>query len=120
MPTPIQLYKDFIDGLVKLREGVLHRWVTERGWPDLPENKRINEVLASLTPQQKEVVADIVRQARRGGIHDVLAYLNDKIAIDDLRISQMGVEFPIEPFETLHYDWISRCEGDPWPDEQDT
>ena len=66
MKTPIQLYKDFVDGLVKCRPGVEGRWITGRGWPDLPENKPINELLSQLTPQQRELVAQIAGEARDG------------------------------------------------------
>jgi hypothetical protein len=117
MKTPIQLYKDFVDGLVKGRAGVLGRWITGRGWPDSPENKPINELLAQLTPQQKEIVAQIAKEAREEGIHDTLAYLDDEMA-NGLRLVNEGAELPISPFESLHYDWVCRCAGDAWPDER--
>lgn len=117
MKTPLQLYKELVDGLVKIRPGVDVRWITGRGWPDSPENKPINDLLSQLTPQQKEIVAKIAQEARDGGIHDTLAYLDDELA-NGLRLVNEGVELPISPFESLHYDWVSRREGDSWPDER--
>jgi hypothetical protein len=43
-----------------------------------PENKSINKLLNELTPEQKEVVAQMLQQARDGGIHDVLVYLHNE------------------------------------------
>jgi hypothetical protein len=119
MDDPLQLYKKFIDGLVKIREGVLGRWITERGWPDLPENKKINVLLKLLTNEQKQIVADIAREARDGGIHDTLVYLEDEINLNGMRLMQHGMEFPVDPFDTeIYYDWVCRREGDAWPDEK--
>jgi hypothetical protein len=116
MKTPIELYKEFLDGLVKCRKGVERRWITAGGWPDRPENKPINELLSQLNPQQRETIARLCEEAREGGIHDALAYMDDEMA-NGLRLVKEGVELPIDPFESLHYDWVCRCAGDPWPDE---
>lgn len=117
--TPIQLYKKLIDGLVGRRQGVLGLWIRERGWPVLPENQHKNDLLAQLTPEQREVVADIAAQARDGGIHDTLAYLQDEICLNEFRLVQHGSELPIDPFGTqLYYDWVARCAGQAWPDER--
>jgi hypothetical protein len=63
------------------------------------------------------VLADLLQDARDGGIHDVLAYLNDQIALDGLRLTKHGRELPREPFGTeLYYDWTRRKESDEWPD----
>ncbi len=117
--TPLQLCKNLIDGLVSRREGVLGLWIRERGWPVLPENQGKNDLLARLTSAQREVVAGIAAQARDGGIHDTLAYLQDEICLGDLRLAWRGVELPVNPFATeLHYDWVARCDGAEWPDER--
>lgn len=119
MSTPLQLYKKLLDGLVSIRTDVLGTWIRDRGWPDLPENRKFNDLLAQLTPEQREVVADIAAQARDGGIHDTLVHLHDQICIDGLRLVQNGIELPVEPFDTqLYWDWTARCLGADWPDEQ--
>ncbi|MGC5328751.1 DUF6547 family protein [Brevibacillus sp. SYSU BS000544] len=115
----IDEYKQLIDDLVVIRPSVLVRWVKEKGWPETPENEKINQFLSSLTHDQKEILADIVQQARDGGIHDVLVKLNDKISIDDYRITVNGEELPVEPFGTqLYFDWTCRSEGDDWPEPE--
>lgn len=112
-------YKAFIDDLVKLRPCVKSVWAKEDGWPKLPQNEPINQLLDELTPGQKSVLSEMLQQARDGGIHDTLAYLNERTIIDDLRIFVQGSELPVEPFDTeLHYDWVSRTECDEWPDNK--
>ena len=115
----LQLYKDIVDGLADLHEGVHRVWVMERGYPDTDDNKEINELLKILTPQQKQILAKMMEDSRSGGIHDTLVYLNDRMAIDGLRFTQDGVEVAHQPFDTeLHYDWTCRRMGDDWPDEE--
>lgn len=110
-------YKELVDGLAGIKEGVLPRWIKEKGWPDLPENKEINDFVLSLTDQQKDILVNIVSDARAGGIHDTLAFLSDKMNIDGLRLVEEGIEIAHEPYGTqIYYDWICRCEGDEWPD----
>lgn len=46
------------------------------------------------------------------GIHTVLAYINKMMDLDGLEIIQNGVSYPNDYFESLHFDFISRCEGD--------
>jgi hypothetical protein len=115
----VALWQSFVDELVSRREGVEGRWINESGWPDLPENREINQLLSRLAPKEKEVLARIVQQARDGGIHDTLVVLDERMNRSALRISQGGVEMAIEPYGTeLFFDWVARCAGDPWPEGQ--
>ena len=36
--------------------------------------------------------------------------------IDGLVLSQNGEVLPYDEFESMHYDFVCRCEGDEWPD----
>lgn len=119
MNKRLEIYKNFIDGLVKIRKCALVNWVIERGWPKLPENEKANTLLSELTSEQRVILAKIVQDARDGGIHDVLAYLNDEINLKELRIMKHGEYLAIEPYGTeMNYDWSCRLEGDEWPDYQ--
>lgn len=119
MNTRLEEYKKLIDALVKIRPCVLVQWVKDKGWPQLPENEKFNQLLDGLTPEEKDVVAQMIQQARDGGIHDTLAYLTDEININGLRISRNGVDLAVEPYGTsLYYDWVCRREGDEWPEQQ--
>lgn len=114
MNKGLEYYKDFIDGLVKRKDGVLSKWILGKGYPDNEDNRLYNELLASLSPIQKEVLAKLVQEARLGGMHDTLAYMNEMMDCAGLVLSQNGESFPYDEFESMHYDFICRCEGDEW------
>jgi hypothetical protein len=111
-------YHNFVDSLVKLKEGVLGHWITKKGFPDLKENKKINEFLLRMTAKDRKIVASLVQQGRMDGIHDTLVFLQDKINTSELKIVKEGVELAVEPYgTTLYWDWTCRCEGDDWPSD---
>ena len=118
MTTPFDLYKKFIDDLVRIIPSVNARWVREhRDWPKTPKNERINAALSDLTEEQREVLAELLQHARNGGIHDTLAYLDGQTNLENLRMSWAGVELPVEPLALeLHEMWVARRGGSPWPD----
>lgn len=112
----LEKYQELVDGLVKRREGVLPKWIQETGWPRLPENEQINTFLSGLTPDEKEVVARIAREARVDGIHDTLVFLQEHMDLNNLRLVMDGVELPVSPFDTeIFWDWVARADGAPWP-----
>ena len=115
MNKGLDYYKGFIDGLVKRKDGVDSRRILGKGYPQTEENKALNELLSSLTPEQKSVLARTVQKARDGGIHDTLAYMDEMMDCDGLVMSQNGEVLPYDTFESMHYDFICRCEGDEWP-----
>ena len=49
------------------------------------------------------------------GIHTTLAYVNTMMDLKGLELHQEGEFYPNDYFESLHYDFISRCGGDEWP-----
>ena len=109
-------YRDFVDGLVKRREGVLPGRIREKGWPQLPENEKINAFLSRLTPEEREIVAQIAREARDGGIHDTLAYMQEQMDLKNLRLAMDGSELPVSPYDTeIFWDWVARANGGAWP-----
>ncbi len=97
-------------------DGVLSKWILEKGYPNTDENKDINELLSTLSDDQKAVLVKMVTNARISGIHDALAYMNEKMDLEGLVISQDGLTFPYDSFDSMNYDFISRCEGDEWPE----
>lgn len=116
MGKGLELYKKFIDGLVERKNGVESKWIMERKYPQNDENKAVNQLLDGLTPGQKEVLAKMVQEARLGGIHDTLAYIDEMMDCHGLVLSQDGETYPYDYFESMHYDFICRCEGDEWPE----
>ena len=114
MNKGLEYYKSFIDGLVSQKDGVVGKWILENGYPDTEDNQPYNDFLASLSYEQKEILAKIVQRERMGGIHDTLAYMNEMMDCDGLVLSQHGEAFPYDEFDSMHYDFICRCFGDEW------
>ena len=57
MERGLELYKAFIDGLVKRKDGVLCKWIIGEGYPYTDDNKEINDLLNALSAEQKSIVA---------------------------------------------------------------
>ncbi len=115
MDQPIAAYKEFIDSFVEIRPSVHSRWVKESDFGDLHENAHFNHLLVELTPEQREVLAELLQRSRDSGIHDALVQLDGYTLI-----SPDGVSLPRKPFGYfMHYDWVLRREGEQWDEEDD-
>ena len=66
MSKGLELYKAFIDGLVKRKDSMTALWVKGDGFPKTEDNKANNDLLATLTPEQKGVLSEI-----KGGVTNV-------------------------------------------------
>ncbi len=119
MNDALQLYKSFIDEVVNRKEYVCAAWVLEgREFPDVDEtNKKFNQLLSSLTTEEKEMLSHMLQKAYESGIHDLLALLDEKQDLDELVISEKGMVYPHDYFDSMHYDFICRREGDAWPED---
>ena len=73
MSKELELYKIFIDGLVERKDSMTARWVKGDGFPKTEDNKAKNELLATLTPEQKGIIAEMLQDEHIAGIHDTLA-----------------------------------------------
>ncbi len=116
MSKGLELYKAFIDGLVERKGCVESRWIMDGGYPQIDDNEALNQLLAVLSTQQRAILAKIVEDARSGGIHDTLAYMDEMMDCGGLLLSQDGEAYPHDHFESMHYDFICRSEGDEWPE----
>jgi hypothetical protein len=111
----LDLYKELIDRLVVVSKEACATWVRRGKYPDTPKNTNINALLATLTDEQREVVAGMVQQTKVGGIHDAVREVLDE---GGYQISKDGTELPFQPFGTESYfDYIARLAGDEWPKE---
>ena len=109
-------YKVIIDDLVTISESVPAQWCIRGTYPDTDENSSINKLLASLSEDQRKVIALMLSDAKSSGIHDALAYFSEKQNTDGLVFILNGRTVPTEPFGTeLNYDYIARKAGDSWP-----
>ena len=69
-------YQALIDHLAKIRPCITIQWV-RKGWPNLPENRKVNKFLSELSHEQKEILGNILQQAKDEGIGAVLDYLTE-------------------------------------------
>jgi hypothetical protein len=107
-------YKELIDALVAASQAADATWAKNGSYLDIPDNKDINALLASLTTEQRAIIARMIQQAKVGGIHDAVVELLDD---GGYRVSQDGVELPYQPFGTeSHFDYIARLHGQEWPE----
>ena len=116
MSKGLKLYRAFIGGLVDRRVSMTARGGEGDGFPQTDDNKAKNDLFAALTPAQREVLAEILQDEHIAGIHDALAYINEMMDLEGLELHQDGESYPNDYFESLHYDFISRCDGDEWPE----
>ena len=113
-------YKRFIDALVEFvkRQSVAARRIRlgEKIFHGYTEHDtKYNQFVRDLSPEQRELVADLVQEERQGIIGDILAFLT----WEKYQLSKNGTELAFEPFATEnYYDMVCRLEGDTWPDER--
>ena len=90
MSKELKLYKAFIDGLVERKDSITARWVKGDGFPKTEDNKAKNELLATLIPEQKSIIAEMLQDEHIAGIHTTLAYINKMTDLDGLELQQDG------------------------------
>lgn len=116
MNNAINLYKKFIDGLVNIHKCVNSSWVRKGNYPEVKDNEKINQFLKGLNSNEKDILADMLQDAYDSGIHDTLAYIDEKIECDNLQLVEDGTEYVTDEFDSMHFDFICRKEGDSWPE----
>ena len=53
--------------------------------------------------------------ARRGGVHDALVILNDRMALNDGVYCENGVQMEFQPYGyTLYQDYVGQRDGYEW------
>ena len=112
------LYRSLIDALVdECRHGggtVLATWARRGVWnpyaldhpEEMPDEQRMNEVLARMPDGAREVLAGMLMQSYEGGVHDTLRVLHDH-----------GLPPFDDPYEgTPSHDFMGRLRTDwDWP-----
>jgi hypothetical protein len=118
--TPIDAYKAIIDHLVdQTTNGLTERLVRESGkYSNAVDSEKFNAFVASLTQEQRELLATMFREERIGAIHDVLAFLTWWLLCRDVGLTFGGEPMPFELSGMgLHGDYIGRLHGWEWPSE---
>jgi hypothetical protein len=115
--SAVDLWHSLVDAFARIGDGVHRNWIMERvRYPDFEENKDINALLAALTDPQREVITRMMIAARHEGVFDTLALLHDRLALNEGKYLEHGVEMAFEPHGyTLYQDYLSRKMGYDWP-----
>ena len=107
-------YREFIDGLVEVSDSIQARRI-EMGFrqPEpSAEQTEIEEFIFSLTDKQRAILMTMLQEEKTSGIHDALAFFEgEEYTISD----PSGRSFTGSPYADLHFDYVARLEGDPWP-----
>jgi hypothetical protein len=119
--TPLEAYKAIIDGFVtETTHSVLASLVENEAVfvrNPVGDEVEINQFVGSLAPEQRGQLAAMLREERKGAIHDVLASLTWWILAHDVGLTFRNEPMPVEISGMgLHGDFIGRLQGDwNWP-----
>lgn len=107
-------YREFIDGLVGVSKSIQAKRIQIgfRHPEPSQEQKDIEEFVFSLSDKQKGILSKMLQHEKTGGIHDALAFFEgEEYTISD----SSGRSFKGSPYAELHFDYVARLAGDPWP-----
>ena len=116
--TPIDAYKAIIDQLVgEVRLAGPSRHVAESSfYSKAAAHRRFNAFIRKLSPKERNLLSEMLQEARDGAIHDVLAALTWWITTRDVGLTFRGEPMPVELSGMgLHGDYVGRREGWEWP-----
>ena len=109
----LQQHKELSDALAATSQDVAAPGAGDGTYLSVPQNKDINTLLASLSSEQRTIIARMIPDAKVASIHDALV-----VVLDDggYGASQDGAESPHRPCGTgRHLDHIARFTGRKWP-----
>ncbi|WP_226584395.1 DUF6547 family protein [Acuticoccus sediminis] len=123
----LESYKKWIDTWVDLsRESVSASRIREHGHPIRmngnaaalsSSEQHIQAVCLTMNAEQRNVLELLLEQERSSAIHDVLAELEHQAGEDKPALYFSGCRLGGSPYASFHFDFVSRQEGDEWPDE---
>jgi hypothetical protein len=127
--TQFSAYKAFIDQIVEIsRTSVTAKRILEIGHSertnddempldDKEQKKRSFQL--PLKADDRTILAELLEAERVSALHDFASYLEWQISCGQLVMTWKGENIPSSPYASMHYDFICRCQGDSWPDEQE-
>jgi hypothetical protein len=115
--SAVELWHSLVDAFANISDGVHRIWILERvSYPDFEENKEVNALLGALSEPQREILTKMMIDARHEGVFDTLALFHDRLALNDGKYLEHGVEMAFEPHgHTLYQDYLSRKMRYEWP-----
>jgi hypothetical protein len=117
----IDAYKALIDGIIEhvLPYGSGSRLAKAGILSAAPDDQECNDYIKTLSDQERTFLVKMLKDARHETIHDLLAYLTWWIDSRDVRLTYKGEPMPLYFVGGLHYDYLSRYDGDwNWPQDE--
>lgn len=109
----MDIYKSFIDELVRVTEGVSERLIAKEGiYSKAESSEKFNKFVQSLSIEQRKLLADMLREERGDAIHDTLAQLTFLIDCEDVTLCHKGKTIETGYAGGMHQDYIGRLSGD--------
>ncbi len=118
MPSsPVDAYKQIIDYLVERTPSLGARLIKEKTiYSNAVGMEKMNELVHSLTEEQREILTEMLTHERMSAIHDVLADLTWWIECREIAMTYRGETMPVQLSGMgLHGDYIGRRADWKWP-----
>lgn len=117
---PVEVYKQIIDQLVERSPSMGARLVAEQGvYSKAPALEKTNNLVRSLTQEQRKMLMQILAHERQSAIHDVLAALTWWIDCRGVGLTYQGQPMPVQlSGEGLHGDYVGRLADWQWPKDE--
>jgi len=119
---PVDAYKAIIDELATTHSHSVRATRVARNVPFLETatDAKYNALTNTLTPVQRQLLADMLDEEHIGGIHDVLACLTWFILTREVGLTFRGEPMQVELSGSgLHGDYIGRRDNWAWPADED-
>ena len=72
------------------------------------------DLFLRLSPDDRALLAEVVQDERKSGLHDFAAFLEWATSCDGMSIRWGGGDFGPSPFNSMHGDFVGRQHGDEW------
>lgn len=120
METGTERYQKLVDHLVKMSQSCGNANAVRRGCIPGAEAcaAAVNEILQKLDEAEREALAAFVLATYRAGIYDVLDHLEWLRVCHGLTVAADGETLPLGEYEGLSGDYVGRCAGREWPQEE--
>jgi hypothetical protein len=117
---PVDTYKQIIDSIVECSPSLGARLVNEQAiFSNAEGREKMNELVRSLTSEQRSLLAEMLTEERVGAIHDVLAELTWWIDCREVGLTYRGEAMPSQLSGMgLHGDYIGRQDDWEWPNAE--
>jgi hypothetical protein len=115
--SPSDAYKQIIDNLVERTPSLGARLIKEKAiYSNALGEEKMNELVLSLTKEQRQVLSEMLTFERMSAIHDVLADLTWWIDCREVGWTYRGETMPVQMSGMgLHGDYIGRLADWEWP-----